>query len=46
VPEKHVVAFKPGQIMQQGVESPGNANGDGAETAGAKVYAESPIAAE
>ena len=34
VPEKHVVTFKPGQIMQQRVEALENANGDGAETAG------------
>lgn len=31
IPEKHVVTFKPGQIMQQRVEALGNANGDGAE---------------
>ena len=34
VPEKSVVTFKPGQTMQQRVEALGNANGDGAETAG------------
>jgi nucleoid DNA-binding protein len=34
VPEKSVVTFKPGQIMQRRVEALGNANGDGAETAG------------
>jgi nucleoid DNA-binding protein len=34
VPEKHVVTFKPGQIMQQRVEALGDADGDGAETAG------------
>ena len=36
VPEKHVVTFKPGQIMQQRVEELGNSNGDGAETAGSR----------
>ena len=34
VPEKSVVTFKPGQTMQQRVEALGNANGDGAKTAG------------
>jgi nucleoid DNA-binding protein len=34
VPEKSVVAFKPGQIMQQRVKALGNSNGDGPETAG------------
>jgi nucleoid DNA-binding protein len=34
VPEKRVVTFKPGQIMQQRVEELGNSNGDGAETVG------------
>ena len=29
VPEKHVVVFKPGRIMQQRVESLKNSNGDG-----------------
>ena len=29
VPEKRVVTFKPGQIMQQRVESMGNGGGDG-----------------
>ena len=31
VPEKSVVSFKPGQIMQQRVKGLGNANGDGDE---------------
>ena len=34
VPEKSVVTFKPGQIMQQRVKELDNANGDAAETAG------------
>ena len=34
VPEKRVVTFKPGQIMQQRVEESGNSNGDGADTDG------------
>ena len=34
VPEKSVVTFKPGQIMQRRVEALGNSNGDGAETVG------------
>ena len=29
VPEKSVVTFRPGQIMQQRVESLGNSNGEG-----------------
>ena len=33
IPEKHVVTFKPGQIMQQRVEALGNANGDETEAA-------------
>ena len=34
VPERRVVTFKPGQIMQRRVEELGNSNGDGAETDG------------
>ena len=34
VPEKSVVTFKPGRIVQQRVEALENAGGDGAETAG------------
>ena len=34
VPEKRVVTFKPGQVMQQRVEARGDSNGDGAETDG------------
>jgi nucleoid DNA-binding protein len=37
VPEKHVVTFKPGQIMEDRVGGLANANGDGVETAGPKV---------
>lgn len=34
IPGKSVVTFKPGQTMQQRVEALGNADGDGAMTAG------------
>jgi len=34
VPEKYVVTFKPGQIMQQRVEVQGSSSGDGAKAAG------------
>ncbi len=34
VPEKSVVTFKPGRIVQQQVEELGSANRNGAETAG------------
>ena len=33
VPEKHVVTFKPGQIMQQRAEAFGDASEDGADAA-------------
>ena len=45
IPEKSVVTFKPGQIMQQRVGALGNSNGDGAETAGPKLEAKFPIRA-
>jgi integration host factor subunit beta len=34
VPEKRVVTFKPGQIMQRRVEALANSNGDGTESVG------------
>ena len=43
VPEKCVVTFKPGHVLQQRVEAMGKSDGDGAEIAGPK--AESPITA-
>ena len=45
VPEKRVVTFKPGQMMQQRVEALGNPDENVAETAGTKPEARAPIMA-
>jgi integration host factor subunit beta len=45
IPEKYVVTFKPGQVMQQRVRALGNANGNGADTASQKLEAKSQITA-